>query len=289
MTSRLIPILTVVAAIIAFWYAATVWMNSAWEYDQAERISKPAPTLMQLIPKTMQQERPVLPAPHQVVEEIWKTTVEKKVTSKRSLIYHAWITLSSTTVGFLFGSLLGIVLAAAIIHVKSLEKSMMPWIISSQTIPILAIAPMIIVVLNALGVQGLFPKALISAYLSFFPVTVGMVKGFRSPDTAHLDLMHTYNASAAQIFFKLRWPSAIPFLITSMKVAIAASLIGAIVGEMTLSQDGGVGARLLNGSYYGQTMMIWSALIMAAAMAGTLVALIGVAGQIVNKRMGANP
>ena len=152
------------------------------------------------------------------------------------------------------GTVLGITLAAAIIHVESLERSLMPWIITSQTIPILAIAPMVIVVLNAVGVSGLLPKALISTYLSFFPITVGMVKGLRSPDPMLLDLMRTYSATSFQTFWKLRWPSSIPFLFTSMKIAIAASLVGAIVGELPTGAVAGLGARLLAGFYYGQTV-----------------------------------
>ncbi len=280
-----IPVLVVTTAIIVFWYACVVWLNAPFERDQAERAKKEI-TFSQILPKTMEQKRPVLPAPHQVVREIWKTTVLKNVTSKRSLVYHAWITLSSTLLGFAFGTLLGIALAVGIVHSQTLDKSLMPWIITSQTIPILAIAPMIIVVLNAVGISGLLPKAFISMYLSFFPVAVGMVKGLRSPDIMQLDLMHTYNASKAQLFWKLRWPSSIPFLFTSLKVAIAASLVGAIVGELPTGAISGLGARLLAGSYYGQTIQIWSALFMAAFLAASLVWLVGVIDRRVLKRMG---
>jgi NitT/TauT family transport system permease protein len=221
-----------------------------------------------------------------VAIEIWNTTVMKKVTSKRSLIHHAGITLSSTLLGFLFGTILGIALAVGIVHSATLDKSLMPWIITSQTIPILAIAPMIIVVLNAVGISGLLPKAFISMYLSFFPVAVGMVKGLRSPDVMHLDLMRTYNASKAQVFWKLRWPSSTPYLFTSLKIAIAASLVGAIVGELPTGAVSGLGARLLAGSYYGQTIQIWSALFMAAFLAASLVWLVGVIDRRVMKRMG---
>lgn len=280
-----IPVLVVTAAIIAFWYLCAVWLNAPFERDQAERAGTTI-TFSQVLPKTMAQKRPVLPAPHQVAIELWNTTVMKKVTSKRSLVYHAWITLSSTLVGFLFGTILGILLAVGIVHSQTLDKSLMPWIITSQTIPILAIAPMIIVVLNAVGISGLLPKAFISMYLSFFPVAVGMVKGLRSPDIMQLDLMHTYNASKSQLFWKLRWPSSVPFLFTSLKVAIAASLVGAIVGELPTGAIAGLGARLLGGSYYGQTIQIWSALFMAAFLAASLVWLIGVIDRRVLKRMG---
>lgn len=283
--ARLLPIVTVVAIIIAVWYGAAAWLNAQFEFDQAQRAGTTV-SLVEVLPKTMAQERPVLPAPHQVAVEIWETTVEKKVTSKRSLIYHAWITLSATLLGFVFGTVLGISLAVGIVHSNVLDKSLMPWIITSQTIPILAIAPMIIVVLNSVGMTGLVPKAIISTYLSFFPVAVGMVKGLRSPDVMNMDLMRTYSASPSQVFWKLRWPTAVPYLFTSMKVAIAASLVGAIVGELPTGAVAGLGARLLAGSYYGQTVQIWSALIVAAILAGTLVALIGMIGTRVNRRMG---
>jgi NitT/TauT family transport system permease protein len=167
-----------------------------------------------------------------------------------------------------------------------MDMSVMPWVIACQTIPILAIAPMIIVVLNAVGISGLLPKAMISMYLSFFPVVVGMVKGLRSPDQMQLDQMRTWNATAGQQFWRLRLPSSMPFLFASLKVAMAASLVGAIVGELPTGAVAGLGARLLAGSYYGQTIQIWSALIMAAALAACLVAMIGLIQRMTLKRMG---
>ena len=114
--------------------------------------------------------RPILPAPHQILEDLKKSLFDHKITSKRSLVYHGGITISSTLVGFVMGGVLGILLAIGIVHVPTLNKSVLPWIIASQTIPILAVAPMIIVVLGAIGLTGLLPKAFISAYLSFFPI-----------------------------------------------------------------------------------------------------------------------
>ena len=280
------PVVVVVAAIVLLWYVFVVVLNAPWERDQAERAGTGI-GFSQLVKNTMAQERPVLPAPHQVANEIWKTTVEKKITSKRSLVHHGWITLSATLLGFAIGTGLGILLAVGIIHNRAMDKSVMPWVIASQTIPILAVAPMIIVVLNAVGLSGLLPKALISTYLSFFPIVVGMVKGLRSPEEIRMDLMRTYNASAAQTFWKLRWPSAMPFLFTSMKVAVAISLVGAIVGELPTGAVAGLGARLLAGSYYGQTIQIWAALFAAAALAATLVALVGLGQRLVLARMGA--
>ena len=190
---------------------------------------------------------------------------------------------------FCNGCSLGILLAVGIVHVSTLNKSVLPWIIASQTIPILAIAPMVIVVLGAVGVTGLFPKAIISAYLCFFPIAIGMVKGLRSPDPMHLDLMKTYNASKSQTFYKLRWPTSTPFLFASFKVSIAISLVGAIVGELPAGARAGLGARLLTGSYYGQTIQIWSALFVASIIAGSFVFLMTVMESKVQKRMGVQP
>ncbi len=280
-----LPVATVVFGILLLWYVFAVVLNLPWEKSVATRAGT-SPAMMSMVENTMRQERPVLPAPHQVVEEIINTTVKKKITSKRSLVFHAGITLSSSMLGFAMGTLLGILLAIAIVYNRALNKSLMPWIIASQTIPILAIAPMIIVVLNAVGIQGLLPKAFISMYLSFFPVVVGMVKGLNSPDRSHVDLMHTYSASPFQTFFKLRLPTSLPYLFTSMKVAVAISLVGAIVAELPTGAVAGLGARLLAGSYYGQTIQIWSALVVASVLAALLVMIVDLLGRWVNRRMG---
>ena len=283
--ARVFPIATVVAAIMIVWYGFTVYLNAPWQIERYEKAGIEW-QMEDLVRDTMALDRPILPAPHQIVIEIWQTTVEKKITSKRSLIYHGGITLSSTLLGFLMGTVLGIGLAVSIVENRAMDKSLMPWIITSQTIPILAIAPMIIVVLNSVGLTGLLPKALISTYLSFFPVVVGMVKGLRSPDPMHIDLMRTYKASRMQLLWKLRLPASVPFLFASMKVAIAISLVGAIVGELPTGAIAGLGARLLAGSYYGQTIQIWSALISAACMAAILISIVGIISHITLKRMG---
>lgn len=296
-------VLTVVGVIILFWYAASVPMNIKGvltEFERAGEAVDPPKAVDRrdmsefelvfdnpyAIDETWDQDRPRLPAPHQVAEELWETTVEKKITSKRSLIYHAWVTLSATMLGFAIGTGLGILLAVGIVHSRVMDLSVMPWAIVSQTIPIIALAPMIIVVLYSIGIQGIIPKAIISAYLSFFPVVVGMVKGLRSPDAMQLDLLRTYNASRSQGFWKLRLPASMPYLFTSLKIGIAASLVGAIVGELPTGAVAGLGARLLAGSYYGQTVQIWSALFAAAILAACLVGLLGVLERSVLKRMG---
>jgi NitT/TauT family transport system permease protein len=281
-----LPVLAVMVAVIALWYAGAIWLNAASVLDRYERAGRESWTMDELVADTMALERPVLPAPHQVLSELRRTVIDVPVTSRRSLLYHGWVTLSSALLGFVFGTLLGIVLAIGIVHIRTLERSLMPWIIASQTIPILAIAPMIIVVLGSLGFVGMVPKAIISAYLCFFPVTIGMVKGLSSPEPIHLDLVRTYNATTPQIFWKLRWPSALAFLFASLKVAVALAMVGAIVGELPTGAQAGLGARLLSGSYYGQTVQIWAALIVAAVLAALCVAAVGLAERVTLYRMG---
>ena len=163
----------------------------------------------------------------------------------------------------------------------------MPWAIISQTIPIVALAPMIIVLSSQIGVEGRgLPKAIISAYLCFFPVLVGMVKGLRAPLPAQLDLLKTYNASGLQSFLRLRWPASLPYLFTSLKIGIAAALVGTIVGELPTGAISGLGARILIGDQFGTPLAIWSALFAAAILAGALVTLLDLVQRLTLKRMG---
>jgi len=288
-----IPVLVVTTLILAAWYAACLPMNS--NLPQLQNVTG---DLMARYPIAWALERPVLPAPHQILIELYNATVntalfrqtaDGMVLNPRNLSFHAWVTLSATLLGFAIGSVLGIAIAVGIVHSRTLSKSLMPWVIVSQTIPILAIAPIIIVALGSVGLTGLVPKSIISAYLCFFPVTIGMVKGLTSPDTMQLDLMRTYNGSAAQTFWKLRWPAAVPFLFASLKVAITISLVGAIVGELPTGAQAGLGARLLSGSYFGQTIQIWAALFYAAVLAALLVLTITAAERATLRAMGGRP
>ena len=277
------PVTVVCLAILVAWYIAAVFMNTV---VAEAKIEAAGGGLVNTLNISWSLERPVIPAPHQVVAEVWKTVFTVAPWKVKSLVFHVWVTLSSTLLGFALGTLLGIGLAVAIVHSKLLNKSLMPWIIASQTSPILAIAPMVIVVLGSVGLTGIFPKSIISMYLCFFPVTIGMVKGLTSPDPMQLDLMRTYNASGPQVLWKLRFPAAMPFLFTSLKIAIAIALTGAIVGELPTGAQAGIGSRMLAGSYYGQTIQIWAALVAASAVAASLVYGVGGVERVVNARMG---
>ena len=285
---KVVPVLVILAGLVVAWYVAAVLLNAPWQRDLDRRAGETS-GMAEFIGKTLSQPKPTMPAPQQVAQNFFENTFLRKITSNRSLVYHAWVTLSSTMLGFAFGTALGVAIAVGIVHFTSLDRSLMPWIIASQTIPILAIAPMVIVVFAAIGITGIIPKSLISTYLSFFPVAVGMVKGLRSPELTHLDLMHTYNASPTQTFWKLRVPASVPFLFASMKVAVAASLVGAIVAELPTGAVAGIGAKLLSASYYSQTIDMWSALVAGSIVAALLVTLVGQLGRLVDRSMGARP
>ncbi|MEJ6396396.1 ABC transporter permease [Yoonia sp. 208BN28-4] len=299
----ILPVLTVVGAILLFWIVAVIPMNIHLAADMAQRqdmlVTPDTPAARQdvgsislalqnpnVIPMTYSLDRPRLPSPDQIAVELYDTVIDKKITSKRSLVYHGWVTLSATLLGFAIGTTLGVALAVGIVFSRTMDKSVMPWAIVSQTIPILALAPMVIVMLGALGFQGLLPKAMISAYLSFFPVVVGMVKGLRSPDAMQLDLLRTYNASNAQGFWKLRLPASVPYLFASLKIGISASLVGAIVGELPTGAQAGFGARMLVGDQYGQPLVTWAALFAAAITAAVLVGFFSMLERITLRRMG---
>lgn len=302
--NRTLPVLTVLLGILVIWYAAAVWMNATWVYDQAERAGTTV-TFAEVLPQTMSQDRPLLPPPHQVGAELWKGLFGQAVTSKRSLVYHGFVTFKGTMMGFGLGIITGVLLAMAIVRFRVMDMSVMPWAIISQTVPIVALAPMIITLSSQisptinewapwlvrfsekLGLEGRdVPKAIIAAYLSFFPVLVSMVKGLRAPDQMQLDLLKTYGASEGATFLKLRLPASMPYFFASLKVAVAASLVGTIVGELPTGAIEGLGARMLIGSQFGEPLIMWASLFAAAILAGLLIVAVGLVERLARKRMG---
>lgn len=215
-----------------------------------------------------------MPAPHQVARDFWSSLVDWPLDSPRNLLFHVAVTAESTLWGFGLGTALGLVLAVCIVHSRTLDRALLPWIVASQTVPVLAIAPIVLVILGSLGLSGVAPKAVIAMYLCFFPVTVAMVQGLRSPQRIETEMMHTYAASRWQALWLLRLPAALPFLFPALRVGIAAGLVGAMVAELPTGAVAGLGARLLTGSYYGNTIQIWSALVMSAFLGLVLTTLV---------------
>lgn len=281
---RVAPVAVIATTVVVLWYLAAWWLNAP---GAIERVLNPTGTAWQwqeLWLATMNMERPVLPTPHQVAQDFFGSLLDWPLSSPRNLLFHVRVTGEATLLGFVMGTALGMVLAALIVHSRALDRALLPWIVASQTIPVLAIAPIVLVILGSLGFAGVLPKAVIAMYLCFFPVTVAMVQGLRSPQRIEMELMHTYAASRWQTFWMLRLPAALPFLFPALRVAIAAGLVGAMVAELPTGAQAGLGARLLTGSYYGNTVQIWSALLMASLLGMTLTAVVAFSERLVLRR-----
>ncbi len=269
---QVLPVIVILACVLLLWYGLTVALNAA---GAIERVLDPkgAWTWQDLVGATMAMGRPVLPAPHQVAADLWSSLTGWPLDSPRNLLFHVAVTAQSTLVGFAMGTVLGLVLSVCIVHSRTLDRALLPWIVASQSVPVLAIAPIVLVILGSMGFAGVAPKAVIAMYLCFFPVTVAMVQGLRSPQVIETEMLHTYAASKWQALWMLRLPAALPFLFPALRVGIAAGLVGAMVAELPTGAQAGLGARLLTGSYYGQTVQIWSALVMSALLGLVLTAI----------------
>jgi NitT/TauT family transport system permease protein len=223
----------------------------------------------------------VLPAPHQVAMDFWSSLVDFPINTPRNLLFHVVVTGKTTLLGFAMGTALGLLLAILIVHSTTLDRALLPWVVASQSLPVLAIAPIVLIILGSLGFTDTFPKAVIAMYLCFFPVTVAMVQGLRAPQRIESELMHTYAATQWQTLWALRMQSALPFLFPALRVAIAAGLVGAMVAELPTGAQAGLGSRLLTGSYYGNTVQIWSALVMSALLGLGLTAAVAAVERVV--------
>jgi NitT/TauT family transport system permease protein len=174
----------------------------------------------------------------------------------------AFITWREAFTGFVAGSLLGFALGTLFAHSRLLERALLPYAVASQTVPILALAPMIVTALGA----GWVPVAVISAYLTFFPVTINTLRGLLSPDPVALELMRSYAANAWTVLWKLRLPAALPYIFTALKVSATSSVVGAIVGELPSSRSDGLAAAILraSGNYAAAPEKLWATILMAS-------------------------
>ncbi|WP_223910072.1 ABC transporter permease [Rhodoferax lithotrophicus] len=280
-----LPVAVMLAATLLIWYIGAVWMNASGAIERVLPHDSPW-NWQDLLAATLDMQRPVLPAPHQVALDFWSSLVDWPIDSPRNLLFHVAVTAESTLWGFVLGTLLGLVLAVLIVHSRTLDRALLPWIVASQTVPVLAIAPIVLVILGSLGFSGLAPKAVIAMYLCFFPVTVAMVQGLRSPQRIETEMMHTYAANWWQSLWLLRLPASLPFLFPALRVGIAAGLVGAMVAELPTGAVAGLGARLLTGSYYGNTVQIWSALVMSALLGLALTMAVAGVERLVLRRRG---
>jgi len=191
------------------------------------------------------------------------------------LIGAAFYTWREAALGFVLGSLLGLSLATVFVHSRLAERAFVPYVIASQTVPIIALAPLIVF---ALG-QGVLAVVVIATYLTFFPVTIAMLRGLRSFDPRALELLRSYGASRATVFTKLRLPASMPYLFTALKIAATASIVGAIIGEDTGAIQAGLGRVITTFNQYYATgpEKLWAAIFVAAILGVTFFLLVRIA------------
>jgi len=196
-----------------------------------------------------------MPSLGKIVGALFEQVSGKDESLLEFLLRASLFTAKEAFVGFVVGSLIGFLLGAMIAHFRVLQRGLMPYVVASQTIPILAIAPMVVVGLGNVSIGGWTPTdwirvSVIAAYLTFFPVTVNTVRGLESADPRAIELMRAYAASDLAVFWKLRLPSSLPYLFGAFRVAATACVVGAIVGELPSSIQGGLGGAILNFNQY---------------------------------------
>lgn len=199
------------------------------------------------------------------------------------LVRAAWATFREALVGFLLGTALGLGFALLFLKWALLRRGLMPYLVVSQTIPLIAIAPMVIIWVRSNGWPAWFGVAAISAYLTFFPVTVNMLRGLTSPSATSLELMRSYAATDTQVLTKLRFPASLPYLFTALKIGATASVVGALVGELPAGLQDGLGRTLLNGAQYFITRpeQLFAAVLMTALLGLAFAGLIGLVERLV--------
>jgi len=166
------------------------------------------------------------------------------------LLHAAWFTAKEALVGFALGASFGFLLGVVLSQFRLLQRGLLPYVVASQTVPILAVAPIVVVYLGSLHVAPWFSVAVIASYLTFFPVAINTLRGLRSTDRRAVELMRSYAAGRLNILWKLRIPAALPYIFSALKVSATASIVGAIIGEAPSSIQDGLGGFIVNFNQY---------------------------------------
>jgi NitT/TauT family transport system permease protein len=270
LSPNLVPMLVVALVVVALYWPIMYLANiPAAQRALDTGAALPCKTAFEC---ATQLRSPVLPSPQQ----LWNgfANLMFPLNSPNAIPINAAVTAFETLVGLLLATLVGFFFAIGMVASRAFERALLPWIVASQTVPIIAIAPMLVVLLGQYGVQGWLPKAIIAAYIAFFPITIGVAKGLKSPDPLALDLMKTYNANNWQTYLKLRFPASVPYLFTAFKVAMTAALIGAIVAEISTISFQGIGKMLAENSRASDVVAMWVIMLSSAVLGILLVALV---------------
>src|SRR5919108_1581570 len=227
-----------------------------------------------------------LPHVHDIIGQLFEPSRRNGPLLIEVLWDAALFTAKEAFVGFLLGASIGFLLAVVLVHSNLLQRGLLPYIVASQTIPILAIAPMVVVWLGGRGLPGWFSVSVIAAYLTFFPVTISALRGLQSADPRALELMHSYAAGRWSVLWKLRVPAAMPYLFAAFKISATASIVGAIIGELPASIQDGLGGAILNfNQYYASApTRLWATNLVAALLGiAFFLAVVGVERAVVRR------
>jgi NitT/TauT family transport system permease protein len=226
--------------------------------------------------------------PH--IHDILQAFSEPVTTGGPALIHPlldaAWFTFKEALAGFVLGAVIGFSLAVLLVHSRLLERGLLPYIVASQTVPILAVAPMVVIGLGSKGVEGWKSVAILAAYLTFFPVAINTLRGLKSADPRAFELMDSYAASRWRILWRLRVPASLPYVFTALKISATASVIGAIIGETPASIQEGLGGAIVNfNQYYSlQPTFLWATNIVCAALGLALFGIVALSERVVLRR-----
>jgi NitT/TauT family transport system permease protein len=219
-----------------------------------------------------------VPFPHWIAQKTPSFFTRYPVTDERSIVRAVLYTSLGTLAALVLGGIIGSLLAVLFVMFRPLERALLPWTIASQTIPIIALVPVMLLILGNFGITiqtSLLPTAIIGAYICFFPVVVSTVKGLRSVDPLTLDLMKSYAATPVQVFRNVRFPAAVPFVFTGLKLGTAAALVGALVAETQSNNKRGLGFQILGQVQTGNVTDVWILLLVSALLGVGLVSLVG--------------
>ena len=269
---RLATAVVVLAALAGFWEGYKwLWQTTGWSWP-------------------FQVDDTTLPHLYKIAEAFWQPTTTGGPPLIHSLLDATWFTGKEALAGFLLGAAIGFVIAVVLSQSRLLERGLVPWVVASQTVPILAIAPMVVVGLGSKGVAGWKAVAILAAYLTFFPVAINTLRGLHAADPRAVELMRSYAAGRWAILWKLRVPSSLPYLFAALKISATASIVGAIISESSASIQEGLGGAIINfNQYYSlEPKNLWATNLVAAALGITFFLIVLGAEKLVVRRAPEN-
>lgn len=262
--SRLLPVVTVFIFLIIAWYCFAAYFNlktlniemrdinpARWQHTSA----------MEKLHQALTMSQPTMPTPTQTIGDFLNRVRQAPNGDTGVWVDLEW-TGRASLLGFLVGAIVGLGLAVLFMSSRILAQSLLPYVVASQTIPIVALVPAVMV---SLGL-GLRSEVLISAYLAFFSITISAYKGLQSVQPLAFELMRSYAANPLQVFLKLRLPASLPYVFTGFKIGVTASLVGAIIAELPSGSAHGLGQALVAASQYTDNIWLWSTMLSAACL-----------------------